>query len=383
MGTILIRGYYGVNNLGDDVILNSVVNTVFKSGHKNIKVAGWGDSVLDSICISNSDHVKLSQTEIPHNIIKRYAFFAGIDYFIYGGGGLFPYENPSGLRDIYNQLRVARNLKTKIVFYGIEINPIKQEETKRLWKQMIDLADFAILRNKQTYDLLCDCGCDLSKLIHSSDVTFAYPDNNKACRTNSEKVMLWAPNCLFTAEEMKRKDIQQRYALICRQIAETCDSYPEYRHIFLPFHPQFDIPYIKDITAQIKKSVYEIYDIVGKSPLQLRALFNTADFCMCFRFHSVVFSLFYGKPFFAISYSPKTTELLNEVGLADCYEEYGIRTQDFFGKIFDLNEDVFRKKLQNVIENQEDIRERIAGISARLKCMAKTNESVLLRWLKE
>lgn len=241
----------------------------------------------------------------------------------------------------------------KTCFYGIEINPIKRKNSMFMWKLNSFVVDFIGTRNRQTAELLLNCGCASQKVLESSDVTFSLDDlcENHNHAATSDKIMLWCPNNLFRATEMQRLETRRRYDLICKQLAELCDSYPEYNHLFLPFHPGFDVQYINDIVSNIKVSTYKICNTANMDPIEIRHIFESAAVCVCGRFHSVVFSLFYGKPFFAISYSPKTSSILKELGMTSRYVEYGIRESNFFYKEFDLDMNDAKRKLNLVINS--------------------------------
>lgn len=379
---VLIKGYYGVNNLGDDLILNSICRSIVNSHPEyDIIVSGTGKLIKQSISEEYiSNHV--NGCVLPNGIIRLLHFFYTIDYFIYGGGGLFPNESLKQLLSTLRLFFIAKIMGTKICIYGIEINPIKKISSKIIWRIISVFADFISTRNQQTADLLISCGCSSKKIIESSDCTFSYLDvseiNNETESLNN--IILWAPNNLFRESELKQKAIQHRYDLICSELALLCDSYPSYKHIFLPFYPQYDIPYIRDITNKIKKSSFEIVDINHMNALEKRSLFKKANMTICGRFHSIIFSLFYGIPFFAISYSPKTSSLLTELGLDENYVEYGIRESNFFYKAFDLDYLQAEKKIDNIIQNIGN-RALYLEKSQLLQDKALSSELILIKWI--
>lgn len=377
---ILIKGYYGVDNLGDDMILNSICNSVIKASPDCvILVCGSGNRVESSVSgMLCKSHIK--SHNLPKGIVNTLIFFREIDFFIYGGGGLFPNESIKQLLSTLCLVVAAKLTGVRSCLYGIEINPIKKGISKFLWRLIISFTDFIVTRNQQTAQLLKECGCPSKKIIKSSDCTFAYPD-----AINGEKasnIILWAPNSLFRKSELENKDVKARYERICDEFAYICDRFSSYKHVFLPFHPEFDEPYIKDITNRIKLSKYEIVDVQNMSVVEKRALFKHSEMCLCGRFHSIVFSLFYGIPFFAVSYSPKTSCLLKELGLTENYVEYGIRETNFFYEVFDLDFELTLRKIDLIISD-EDKRERYAKISDGLRAEAIQAEAVLQEWLRK
>lgn len=77
---------------------------------------------------------------------------------------------------------------------------------------------------------------------------------------------------------------------------------------------------IRDIVngTDINYKVIELESPIGEK----RLLFKYAKQAVVMRFHGVQFALYYGTSFRAVSYSPKTTDSLNELGLNDRYVEF-------------------------------------------------------------
>ena len=106
--------------------------------------------------------------------------------------------------------------------------------------------------------------------------------------------------------------------------------------------------------------------------------FKYAEEAVVMRFHGVQFALFYGTPFVAVSYSPKTTNVLKEFGLSGMYVEYGIRENSCFKEEFDISEEKW-KKLINDMGSQK---EAVESDSQKLKKIARDRKKFLLEWLK-
>ena len=96
------------------------------------------------------------------------------------------------------------------------------------------------------------------------------------------------------------------------------------------------------------------------------------------RYHSVLFALYNSKDFTAISYSPKTSELLRECDLYDYCIEFGIRSSNFFYKEFDIDGEKFQILTQNSIKQ-----EKLKEISDTLKEKAELGKKRLRDWIDE
>lgn len=396
MAGILLEGYYGNDNLGDDCILLSILNSINKS--KN-------DIYFVDVRVSDSEYLGYSELFSSFNIkiglygnyyeggalnrlkcfrkkIKKY------DFWIIGGGGLFPGERFKVLvRELF-KIKCARMSGVKVCMYGIEINPVHKRINRFMWKKIINNTDFIATRNFSTKAFL-DSVREKNNIAFS-DVTFLLKDPDKydaqlVCQKNGIQgdYELWCPAIPWTETELKDEKYRIRYRKICEQFARLLEHSNYENIVFLPFYGggvQGDSTFIKDILvlSPAKKNYIVIDDSQHLSFYEKRMMFQNAKKCLCMRYHSVLFALYFSDPFIAVSYSPKTSLLLHEIGLEDIMIEFGIRNSDFFYKEFDMDYDELLDRYLNCEIRRADI-EKNSGI---LKKKAQEGEAVLLRWLE-
>lgn len=170
MKKIIIQGFYGRDNLGDDYILYSLLNTINKAGKYEVYVL-TGDKDCSYIFERFNNIKCYALPENSFNKFTKLKFLIKCDYFIIGGGGLYPSENDETFPNLLKLVRIVKSLKTKIVFYGIDINSIDKPQSKEAWVKISQIADFILLRNKRSAEMLKEIGC--KNVYKSSDITFA------------------------------------------------------------------------------------------------------------------------------------------------------------------------------------------------------------------
>ena len=109
-----------------------------------------------------------------------------------------------------------------------------------------------------------------------------------------------------------------------------------------------------------------------------RALYKNATLAISMRFHSIAFAMYHAVPLIGICYAPKAKQLMKEYGLADFSIEYGIRKNEFFYEVFDIDEnelDRVKQKVIGMIDSSE--LEVFRKASKRLKEEAAISVNIL------
>lgn len=375
MKRILLDGFYGQDNLGDDYILYSIVDSI----------SNTECSCIDIICEENYKGydwlyaeypgIKFTQTKMQHT--KE--FFKNIDGWIIGGGGLFPQENTKWLLKKLMLIQFAKLCGVKVIIYGVEINPVKRKINLKIWDIIRKSCDFVSLRNSASKSNFKK----LDNVQSYSDVTFALKTKAEKeedfLESHSELVKpynVWALAMPWSTEELMQEHYKKRYDILIMQIVKVIND-NEIMPVFVPFYAGNDNKMIRDIAEKLNKN-YVICDDEKYLIEERRKIFMYAKKCFCMRYHSVLFALYNSKNFTAISYSPKTSELLKECGLYDYCIEFGIRSSNFFYKEFDMDEKRFQMLAQNSI-NPEKLKE----VSDILKKKAELGKKQLRDWIDE
>ena len=278
---------------------------------------------------------------------------------------------------------VGKLFHTKICLYGIDIDSIDDRKYQREWNKLANKVSFIQTRNDKTAEKLKSIVSDKNKIISSVDLTHSFYTIEEKKTSKEEYLnkyglkngyMVWVPANPFSSEEMMNEKYIKRYELLVNQFRYLIGRYKDCQHVFLPYFQNSDIKIINDIVKELDID-YKVIDVniqIGDK----RLLFKYASKAVVMRFHGVQFALFHSTPFVAISYSPKTSNILNELGLQDLYVEYGIRSSCNFKREFDLSdEDV--KKLITQLDNNINLE----NVSKHLKDTALKNKTNLLNLL--
>lgn len=385
MKKILLQGYYGVNNLGDDYILLSMMSmfseiqdirvTCITDGDRYEDYVEYFDNKLQIEFIKEKNSNLIIQMKDKLKLLKHH------DIWLIGGGGLYTTERFLTFYKLYLLISYAALNKTKVGFYGIEINSISKKSSKFLWKRILNKVDFVYARNDATVNLLKNLNSKNKRIDNYCDLTFSLVTKSEKTGSMNEEYdflnedyIIWGLAMPWKEEELSLEKYAIRYNLFLNQIAKLCNNYNNLTHVFLPFFERTDSKLIRDVVAHLNVK-YRICTDVPR--YERRFLFKKSKFAVCMRFHSVLFSMYNEIPFAAISYAPKTSRILDECGLTENYVEFGIRNTQFFYKEFDLDD----AKLRQIIDRE--LTEKKTYKCEKMKARAGMGRKLVMDWIEK
>ena len=359
MRTVLIKGYYGYNNLGDDFLLYSILDTLNSIGTFNVIVVSAGDEYEDLFYKFSNLSCKI----FPLSKWKKFTkimCIAQCDYWIIGGGGLFPSEEKANIPNLKKEISIAQRFGKKVCIYGIDINSIDKKENMKAWFEISKLVSFIVCRNDKTRRMLGAIGC--RNVIRTADITFGL-ETEKDLNKNSgaevknkigigdKKFVLWSIPMLWSSDDMRINHNQSRYWKLIETLQMVANSKElcKYTNVFLPFFYEKDIGLYRDLVKGINGNYLLLEEKYGLSYEEKRVLFKEAEFCICMRFHAAMFSLFYKRPALYISYSDKTSDVIKECGLRSALCEYGFSNSENFYREFDLDYNDVISKIRKIL----------------------------------
>ena len=179
MVKIMISGYYGFNNTGDEAILKSMVRA-FKEKIPQIEIVVLSHSPLQT---SQTYQVKainrLHLIDIKHCLQHT-------NLFISGGGGLLQDSTGKGWSILYylGLILLARIAKVPVMIYAQGIGPINKKINKLLIKWILNKVDIITVRDNPSKKLLNNLGVSSPSINVNSDPVFLLKKKN----INDEKV---------------------------------------------------------------------------------------------------------------------------------------------------------------------------------------------------
>ena len=352
MSNILLSGYYGYNNAGDEAILKSIIQNI-RAIDKDAKI-----TVL-------SDNIAFTKEKYGINAVKRFNPFCIIsallsyDVLISGGGTLFQDKTSTRSLIYYTSIiNMAKMLGKKVMIYANGIGPLKNGANIARVKRSIERADLVTLRDKEAMELVESMEVKNKKIFMTTDPVFCL---NPADDEVIDKIL--RENEIESNREMvivavrsweKQGEFTDIFANVCDYIIETYAK----NVVFIVMQQPHDKVATKIIMSKMKNESYIIDNI---TPIDMMGLMRRAKYVLSMRLHGLIFSSSVGTPVLGFSYDPKIENILRQVDMP-CV-----------GTIEDMSFDEMKKAVDDIEVNINSYHEKLTQNIIEIKTMARSN----------
>ena len=365
---IMISGYYGFNNTGDEAILKSMVKA-FKEKMPQIKIVVLSHSPLQT---SQAYQVKgierLHLIDIIHNLENT-------NLFISGGGGLLQDSTGKGWSILYylGLILLAKIIKVPVMIYAQGIGPVNKQINKRLMKWILNKVDLITVRDTSSKELLENLGVVKPSIYVNSDPVFLLKKKNInhiidsypyiQALINSEN----RPLIGISVREYKSSGSDSKR--IFAQAADYLIENYKAKIIFIPFQFDEDVHISEEILSLMKNKA-EILK-VRLEPEELVSVMSRLSLVVGMRFHSIIFSSMANIPFIALSYDPKVKYFVEDLRLSELLLEIdeGISLKNI------------QEKIEYVRENNDKIKNILLEKIGNLEEKALNNNELMYKFL--
>ncbi len=295
MAKVLICGYYGFGNLGDEALLSGLLSGL-KDQHDITVLSGNPDATEN-----------LHEVKAVHRYKSLFSAILNCDAVISGGGGLL--QNKTSNRSLFYYLavlRIAKLFKKKTFVFGQSIGPLNEQGQAWL-KSSLKGVNVAV-RDKSSQDLLAsldiksECFADCALLLKNETVptTTTLPASNTSAPTEQKPIMLiprggypvMESGLLAIAEQLQNRSED----VIALTIQKDED--------------QATIDKLIEIIPSLK--VYE-----ATTPYEVLKVMEHARLVISIRLHGLILAAKAGVPIMGIVYDPKVAAFLDEANAVE------------------------------------------------------------------
>ena len=307
---ILLSGYYGFNNFGDDMVARTLI-TELKKHDPKLEIA-----VLSNNPRSTAVSLGVDSME-RYDLIKLSRMIKNSDVYAYGGGTLLTdITSRKSLQYYTAALMYAKRkgLKTAIIANGL--GPFVHKSSEKAVKKILDKVDVLAFRDNHSFEYskqLCEgitpnLTADLALLFEPSSEamkkTKRFLDTNKIAAKEYFIVSLREWRSL-------PRDYTTTVAAACDYIAEKYNLVP----VFVPLQPSKDTRISEEVASKTKAKCVVAHDINDVD--SVCALIKDAGFTFAMRLHPLIYSYSASIPFLGLSYDEKVSSFIKEVDRDD------------------------------------------------------------------
>jgi len=355
---IVLAGFYGCGNLGDEAILEALIAGIRKNLPLSDIMVLSGSPSDTSLCYNVS---AINRTDLK-SIFKQ---IKSCDVFMLGGGGIL--QDATSSRSLYYYLFliwIAKRLKKKVMLIGQGIgpirNPINRFMVKKVVKniQLLTVRDAASLEEARRLSLKC------GKITLTSDLAFSLnaPDDQAASRLLEIEGIKRCKEHLVGVALRKKPGNQNEEWLDKMAAALDEISGKDCQVVFLVFHCPDDMGIAKSIMGRMKSPAHIVFR--NCKPSEMLGIISKLDLLIGMRLHSLIFAAIASTPMVGLSYDPKVTSLMGHIK-APCLD------------ISSMKYDVFVKTCEHALSGLDTNRASLKLIADQLKKVSELNYVLL------
>lgn len=350
MCNILISGYYGFNNIGDESILRTVIDNLRE------KLPDADITVLshDPTATEAKYGVRAAPRMSLWNILRC---VWRCDLLLSGGGSLLQ-DATSGRSILYYLfiLRLAQLLGKKTFIYSQGIGPINSPRNRRLTAHVLRRASGIVVRDEASRDLLLSIGVPGGLVQVTADPVIRVKKADTAlgleileregCPRNPDKLTVgWALKSRKASPALLEE--VERCILWLRE-AYGADA------VLIPFFQSEDIGVCETVAARLDGKA----GCLRRKYLseEMLSIIGCMDVLVGVRLHSLIYAAVMGVPMLGISYDPKVDSFLDSIG------------RPTVCSVEEFTCERFQSAFREVMENRASIR---SGVAGRLDCLIR------------
>lgn len=332
--SIVISGYYGFDNIGDEAVLYAIISALKKQmGHVDITV------------LSNTPEKTKALYQV--NAINRWkvkeirAAIKKCDLLISGGGSLLQDVTSNKTIPYYLFIiKMAQFYKKKVVFYSQGVGPVEKPWSKWMMKAVCNKVDHIFVREQVSKGTLESIG------VTKAPVTVAIdPVLGLTCKADvKEKIAkkLEGERAIGIYLRPWKNDSELVESLVVTVKRLIDEGYTVYG---IPMYFKEDLTIAQELSAKVGGKMKVIdRELSIEETIAYTACF---EFIIGMRLHSLIMAAAVGTPMVALSYDPKVTDFTKEMGIDYCINVSGITSA------------LVEKKVQKLVTDLEKEKEHI------------------------
>lgn len=363
MSDIIISGYHGYANSGDEALLYAILNTLRKQ-KRDINV-----TVLSKV-------PEETAAEYGVDSIYRYNFrkikkaMKNSKMLLFGGGSLL--QDVTSSKSILYYLAIinmAHKCGIKTMLYANGIGPISKKMNRHFAAKILNKVDIITLRDDKSDEELKKLGVTKPKVIITADPAFTIdtsvsfsgeyytkragvPQGTKLCVVSIRDYSKFSPNFV---EEM---------AKFCDYTVQKHNIYP----LFVPMQYPADTAISKKVMAKMQNKSYIINREL--SVAEMFSVLSEAQMIIGMRLHSLIYATTLAIPAMALVYDPKISAFMESLNQPDCISAENFNCSDA------------QKLVDSLVEGNLKRRETLRQTNIILKKKAEENTNYAIELLE-
>ncbi len=359
---VVMSGYYGFGNAGDEAILQAV--------HQNIDRTN-GDIAI-TVLSSNPEDTK---ERYGYKAVNRFKFIEVLralkncDALVSGGGSLL--QDHTSTRSLIYYLTIIRAAKffnRKVMIYANGIGPVRKPSNRRRVKRIVARADVITLRDDMSAQELYDMGVHRNDIRVTADPVFTLSSAPKeqAIRILEEAgVPTEQP---FVCVSVRNWDSMSTFMSQLSSLLDNLHNRHGRNIVFLPMQLPVDVAVSRSVMARMKSTSYVLDKYLTAE--EIMGVIAQSDFVIGMRLHALIFSARVCVPFIGIVYDPKVEAYVRALDMLSA------------GNVYDFDSNAAMAAIDTLLSGREQYADILKRLSTQFETLAHKDAGRLLELLE-
>jgi polysaccharide pyruvyl transferase CsaB len=361
MSDVIISGYYGLGNSGDEALLKSIVSDL-KSINPDITIT----ALSGNASLTNKLYgIKTVNRLNPFSIIRE---FRSAKLLISGGGTLI--QDATSTKSLLYYLGIislAKKMGLKVMLYANGMGPIRDKNVERVNKVLNDV-ELITLRENVSLEEIKRCGITRPNVLVTADPAF-----NLTPSSDTRAAQILSDYSIDNDAKIIAVSVRECHGNgenFEAEMAQALDKIAQmgYLPVFIPMQMKMDY----DISLRIAGKMHEASRIIdcALSVSDMLSIIGKCSIVCGMRLHMLIFASVMNVPMAGIAYDPKIEGFMEYMN-----QKNYLQLRDFSGERF-------AKIAENVILNSEELCANLKKDSLPLREKAKRNAYLAIELLE-
>ncbi len=362
MSDIVISGYHGFANSGDEALLFAILSTL-RSKKSDLDVTVLSKTPRET---ENVYRVKSIYRYNPFKIIKE---MCASSMLLFGGGSLL--QDVTSSKSLFYYLIIislAQRCGMKTMLYANGLGPIRKKFNRYVATKILNKVDIITLRDDKSDEELKSMGVSRPEITITADPAFTLDADVSLSGkyfTNIAGVPEGRKIGVVSIRHWKDSipDFEDEMARLCDYMVEKHGIYP----LFVPMQYPADLEISHSVMSKMKNDSYVINREL--SVPEVFSVLSEAEVVVGMRLHSLIYATTLGIPAMALVYDPKVSAFMESINQPDCVN------------IEDMTFDGASRIMTQIINEADKRREELHRTNEVLKKAAEKNADFAIELL--
>ena len=361
--SVIMSGYYGHKNSGDEAILQSIC--------RNIMTDSGGDVSITVLSHDPEDTKAL----YGYGAIKRFRVFSVLralkrcDVLVSGGGSLLQdFTSTRSLLYYLFIINAAKRMGKKVMIYANGIGPVNKKANRRRVCRVVNRADVITLRDEESAEELRAMGVMRDDIRVTADPVFTMSgiSREEALDTLKCRGVEVGP---FIAVSIRNwpgtGDFCEKMASLCDRLYEMsgCDI------VFIPMQPDKETGINQRIRGMMRNPSHVLEGRLTAE--ELMGIIGASDLIIAMRLHALIFAARMNVPFAGIVYDPKVSSFTKTLAMPS------------IGDVRSFDSEMAFEAIKELLNRRDEHVEKLRKKSDQFHKSAKEDPKLLMALLKE